>query len=1085
MIAMRRLWWGWGSVAGAAAMLLTGAAPAAAQYFGQNKVQYRTFDFKILQTEHFEVYYYDQERPAALDAARIAERSYARLTRVLHHQFQGRKPILLYASHSEFQQTNAINEDLSEGTGGVTEFFKHRMVLPFTGSYADLEEVIQHEMVHQFQYDVFSRGRIGGGVQTLISVNPPGWYMEGMAAYLSRPGIDPETAMWLRDAALEGELPTIDQLTYDPNIFPYRFGQALWAYVGEKWGDEAIGEILQASVSAGVEGAFKRATGLTLEQLSDEWRDAVQSTFLPQLADHYRARRIAQPVLNRKRSQGTLHLGPALTPDGRDIAYFSEKNNFFIDLYLADAETGRVKRRLVKSVLSSNYESLRFINSVGSFSPDGRYFAIAAKHKDRDDLVVLDVKRGREARRIKVPLNGLTTPSWSPDGRQLVFTGYDGGLSDLFVINADGTDLRRLTNDKYADFHPAWSPDGKTIAFTTDRGPVTDFSMLRIGNLRLALYHLDTGVIELLGHMDQGKNINPVWAPDGSALAFVSDRTGISNVYLYDFGDGNVYQLTDVYTGIQGITQLSPVLTWARQADRLAFVYYENGRFDVYAVDNPRSLKRQPAPDMHAPVTVSLLSVVRHDTTRSATATASTAATATTKSPPPSQDAASMYRSPGGFRPSAAPQPAETTGTATPVSVRTLLDSAGLALPDTSEFTFRPYRVRFSPDFVARPTIGYERDNFGRGFFGGTAISLSDMLGNHTMVFSGAVNGRLSEAQVLGAYINQSHRLNWLAGVSQDPFYFYAPSSIDVVDTGNPGGADSTVLFTTRLRRFVIRDVFGQAYYPFSRFRRVELGLHAVNISDATLELTDVYDNQRGYQGTTFNTVQGRSIGYVQPSIALVHDNTLFGYVGPFAGARSRFQVSPTIGTWKFTAGLGDWRRYFFARPFTLAMRGLFFGRFGRDADLFPIFLGSTELIRGYTAGSFRSNECVAAVSTNSQTGCAELDQLIGSRIAVANIELRFPLTRSLVFGFLPLGLPPIEGALFYDAGVAWYGSSTLKSSRSGNENPSQVRTPLRSYGGSIRANLLGFLILRFDYTKPLDRARKKGYWTVSLGPTF
>src|SRR2546430_5317625 len=92
-----------------------GAAPLVAQYFGQNKVQYQAFDFRIIQTEHFEIYYYPAERTAALDAARMAERWYARLSRILHHQFQGRKPIILYASQSDFQQTNTTTEDLSEG----------------------------------------------------------------------------------------------------------------------------------------------------------------------------------------------------------------------------------------------------------------------------------------------------------------------------------------------------------------------------------------------------------------------------------------------------------------------------------------------------------------------------------------------------------------------------------------------------------------------------------------------------------------------------------------------------------------------------------------------------------------------------------------------------------------------------------------------------------------------------------------------------------------------------------------------------------------------------------------------------------
>ena len=1061
----------------AAALALFGAAPLAAQYFGQNKVQYQAFDFRIIQTEHFEIYYYPAERTAALDAARMAERWYARLSRILHHQFQGRKPIILYASQSDFQQTNTSGgEEVPEGVVAFTEPFKHRMVIPFTGSYADFEHVMGHEMVHQFQFDVFSRGRIGG-VQTLANINPPLWFMEGMAEYLSLGPIDNHTAMWLRDASLEGHLPTLQQLTYE-EVFPYYFGHAMWAFIGEKWGDEAIGQILQASVSGGgVEGSFKRTLGVTLDDLVSQWRDAVQTTYLPQLADHYRARRIAQPLLTQKRSEGTLHLAPALTPDGRQIAYFSEKNSFFVDLYLADAETGKVLRRLVKSTLSSNYESLRFINSAGSFSPDGRYFAIAAKRKDRDDLVILDVQKDEEVRRIPLPLNGLTTPSWSPDGKQLVFTGYDGGVTDLFVVNADGSKLHRLTNDKYADLQPSWGPDGKTIAFATDRGPATDFDTLTFGNLRIALFHLDKGTIDVLGHMDQGKNINPAWAPDGRSLAFVSDRSGISNIFLYDFGDANIYQLTDMYTGVSGITPYSPCLSWAHEADRLAFAYYEEDEYNVYAVDNPRSLKRKPYQAPAVPPVTSLLAAERRALAGPTTVAAAAAAAA--PADPGPRAGTSVYRSPTGFRASGTtPQTSDSGAAPAPISVKTLIDSSP-ALPDTSEFTFKAYHTRFSPDYVARPTIGYERDNFGRGFFGGTAISLSDILGNHTLVFSGAVNGRLSEAQVLAAYINQAHRLNWAFGGSQDPLYFYQPTLFQ----SDPSNANN-IIVTQQTERFVIRDVFAQSFYPFSRFTRVELGGHFTNISQALLQqafLVRRADQALLGVGEPV-TVSGPSISYYGPQVALVHDNSLFGWVGPFAGSRWRFEVSPTFGSWRFTQGLADWRRYFFARPFTLALRGLFFGRFGRDADLFPQFLGSTQLIRGYTAGSIINNECLAAT-----TSCPELDQLIGSRLAVASAELRFPLTRSLVLGFLPVGLPPIEGAIFYDAGLAWDSNSKIVGSRSASQaaQADVYRAPLRSWGGSIRLNFLGFVVLRFDYTKPLSRPHDNPYWTVSLGPTF
>src|SRR3989442_1431940 len=1054
-----------------AALALCGAPRWAAQSCGRNRVQYRAFVLKIIKPDHLEFYYYPAERRAALAAARMAERWYARLSRILHHQFQGRKPIILYASQSDFQQTNIT--DVFEGLQGSTDFFKHRMVLPFTGSYPEFEHVIGHEMVHQFQFDEISRGRIGAGVQTLVNANLPLWFMEGMAEYLSIGPIDPLTSMTLRDASLEGHLPTIEEMTYDPRIFPYHFGHALLAYVGEKWGDEAIGQILQASVSSGVEGGFKRALGVTLDDLSSEWRDAVQTTYLPQLADHYRARRIAQPLLTEKRSEGMWHLAPALSPDGRDIAYFSEKNSFFVDLYLADAETGRVKRRLVKSTLNSNYESLRFINSAGSFSPDGRYFAIAAKRRDRDDLVILDVKKDEEVRRIRVPLNGLTTPAWSPDGKQLVFTGYDGGLSDLFVVNSDGTKLPRRTHDKYADLEPSWSPDGKTIAFVTDRSPANHFEALKFGNLRIALVHLDNGSIDILRHMDQGKNINPAWAPDGRSLAFVSDRNGISNIFLYDFANGNIYQLTDGFTGGSGITPNSPCPSWAHEADRLAFAYYEDGEFNVYAVDNPRSLKRQPYQAPAAPPVTSLLAAQRRALGGPTATLASTAAPA--HSGP--RAGTSVYRSPAGFPASGTtPQTSHTGAAPAPVSVKSLLDSSP-ALPDTSEFTFRPYHTRLSPDYVARPTIGYERDNFGRGFFGGTAISLSDILGNHTMVFSGSVNGRLSEAQVLAAYINQAHRLNWAIGGSQEPLYFYLPTLVQ--STTDP----STVILTPRLERFVIRDVFAQGYYPFSRFTRVEIGGHFANITQDTLRQDYLVDRGSGAVLGIQDPVTGSgpSVSYYGPQLALVHDNSLFGFVGPFAGSRWRVEGSPSLCAWEFTAGLVDWRRYLFARPLTLALRGLFFGRFGRDGDLFPQFLGNTSLMRGYTAGSLINNECLAATTS----GCPELDQLIGSRFAVANAEVRFPLTRSLVLGFLPVGLPPIEGAIFYDAGLAWDSNSKLVWSRSSDQDPETVRAPLRSWGGSIRMNFLGFVVLRFDYTKPLSRPHDNPYWTVSLGPTF
>ncbi|HEX7337536.1 MAG TPA: DPP IV N-terminal domain-containing protein [Gemmatimonadales bacterium] len=1062
----------------ALALLLLVPGLLSAQYFGRNKVQYSSFDFKVIQTEHFDVYYYERERVAAMDAARMSERGYARLSKVLNHEFRERKPIILYASHSDFQQTNALGQAPGEGTGGVTDFQRNRAVMPFTGSYDEFEHVLQHEMVHQFQYDTWARGRAGSGLSTLIAINPPLWFAEGMAEYLSLGPINPETAMWLRDASLEGTLPTIEQMTLDPyKYFPYRFGHALWSYIGERWGDEAVGAILKGTLAGGIDGAFRRTIGLTLDQLSTQWRDAVQKKYLPEIGARAKARAVAQALLTERRSEGTLHLAPALSPDGSKVAYFSEKDFYFVDLYLADGNTGRVQRRILKSGISSNYETYRFINSQANWSPDGKFLAFAAKRGARDVIVVVDVDRNKEVKRIELKLSGVTTPSWSPDGKQLVFTGYDGGLSDLFVVSRDGSGLRRLTQDKYADLHPVWSPDGKTIAFATDRGRETNFQTLAIGNMRIALYDLDTGSIEVLNRMERGKNVSPQWAPDGQSIAFVSDRNGVSNIFLYDLPEKSLYQLTDFYTGAQGITPLSPVLSWAQQADRLAFVYFEKGKYDVYSLSNPRALKRQPY-RREAPDSSGLLA-----STTPALPDTAPAVQVREDARPQVGEGGSIYRTPQGFRSSSeVGRTGDTAFVAPPVSIAALLDSASYSLPDTSEFTIKDYRVRFSPDYVARPSIGYARDNFGRGFFGGTAVSLSDILGNHQLIFAGYVNGRISEAQVLAAYANLSHRINWVAGISQDPYYFLEPSEVRV---GEPSPTENT--FVTNVRRLVVRSAFGQAYYPISRFRRIEGSLRVANVDDALLSILEPYNPVFGNatEDPTLETNNRPGVNYLQPSTALVFDNSLFGYTAPFYGRRYRLELAQTLGDWKFSQVTADYRRYDgIIGPIVFATRLLYFGRIGRDADRFRIFGGSMELIRGNTSGSYRRNECLNANDAGTQTGCAELDRLVGTQIGVASAELRFPILTPQ-FGFLPDAFPPIEGAIFYDVGVTWDENSTIRWDRRPGDDVLRVRTPSQTIGFSIRTNLFGFAVARVDYSIPQERRAVKGLWTFSLGPAF
>ncbi|HEX4931881.1 MAG TPA: basic secretory protein-like protein, partial [Gemmatimonadaceae bacterium] len=329
--------------AAALASLVPGRAAHAQQmYFGQNQVQFDKFRWKVLETEHFLVHYYPEEEAIIKDAARMAERSYGRLSRMLNHQFREKKPLILFRSRTDFGQNN-VTGDLGEGTGGVTEALRHRILLPFTGDFKTFEHVLAHELVHAFQYDIFARGRAGGGLQTLQQVQPPLWFMEGMAEYLSLGPGHVLTQSWVRDASLNGNLPTIEQMTFRPDLFfPYRYGEALWEYIGGRWGDDVIGEIMNAVPNVGIERAFKRELGLSLEELSDEWREAMQVKHLPQVATLDRARKFAEPLLNARKSGGfsQLFIAPAFSNDGKYIAFISQgsflRGEVFPDLWLGD-----------------------------------------------------------------------------------------------------------------------------------------------------------------------------------------------------------------------------------------------------------------------------------------------------------------------------------------------------------------------------------------------------------------------------------------------------------------------------------------------------------------------------------------------------------------------------------------------------------------------------------------------------------------------------------------------------------------------------------------------------------------------------
>jgi Tol biopolymer transport system component len=957
------------------------AGAASAQYFGQNKVQYRTHEFRVLQTEHFDIYFHQSREEAVEVAGRLAERWRRRLSTIFGFELSGRQPIVLYSSKPDFDQTSVVSGLIDGGTAGLTEPTRRRIALPFAASLADTDHVLGHEIVHAFQFDLLTTASpsVGGQDGEPLAL----WVIEGLAEYLTLGPVEPHTAMWLRDAVRRRALPRVADLG-KPEYFPYRWGHAFWAYVGAHWGDRTATHLFSVAVLVGMRSAMETVLGITTEEFSERWHEELRATYPP-----VPSAAVGTHIAGAKPVGGSVNVGAAISPDGRWVAYLTERL-FGVDLVVADAKTGTVAATLTDTAADPHYSSLQYIGSAAAWGPDGRRLSIATLTSGRPALSIFSWPGGRREQDVVIDgVDEIFGPAWSPDGRAVAFSGMSQGATDLFVFDLERSSLRRLTDDLFADLQPVWSPDGRTLAFVTDRF-TTNLETLTTGQLRLATIDIAVGDVRPIDAFGDGKHISPQWSRDGRTLYFISDSGGGPNVYALDLAQGALARLTEAESGVAGLTASSPALSIAVDADTAAVTVYEAGTFAVHTL-------------------------------------------ALTDGVPASANA----------------------------GARSAPDDA--APPRAESWRVSKYRARLALEDMTEAAFGAGVGMFGATAAGGLALTFADILRTHWLTGAVQVSNpfgagfSLRDVAGYGAYFNQSQRWHWGVAASSVPTFVG-------VRTGLVGDGGLGLFGPFVLVRQVERAVQGAVSYPFSRARRIELNGGFTNLS---------YDEMSGFLfgGSWTQAAAPMTLGQV--GAAFVSDTSHAGATSMVSGERYRLEVSPVAGDLRYLHVNADYRRYLMPSPFyTVAFRALHAGRYGRGADdtrVAPLFLGYPWLVRGFDPGWSAVNECVTVLSA----GCPELDDLLGSRLAVGNVELRLPLLRPFGLSRSMYGPVPVEVAVFADAGVAWQSMRPPKHA-------------VLSAGVTLRTSLLGFGLGQFHIVRPLGPAARGG-WTVrfNLAPAF
>jgi Omp85 superfamily domain/WD40-like Beta Propeller Repeat len=581
-----RAWMGTRRVLVMTLVLLATAGSASAQffpYYGKNKVSYENFTWRVYKSPHFEVYYYPEFEQHLARIVSYAESAYQKVASDLKHEISSPIPLILYKTHSDFEQTNLAGGFVPEQVAAFSEPVRGRMVVPIDEAPDRLQGLITHELTHIFEFDMIPRN--------LVQRQVPLWVDEGLADYM-RGMWDTLDLMTVRDAAVTDQIPKLSRFNeyigFNARLV-YNLGHAAFEFIEARYGKEGIRQFLYTFrkniVGGGLDDIYQQAFRIKPDEFDEAFDRWLKERFKP-FRDKQRPSDYGKDLApDSEKTSYTQVFAFSPSPSGEMLAAVTgNRNEGEADIILLSAKDGSVIKNLTKG-FTGEFEDVELASpsfvagrSI-DFDPKGDTVAFVARRGRRRSLFLASALSGKITKRIPLDLDQVQSPSLLPDRRHALLTALKEGVSDIYLLDLETGTYKNLTQDAFADSDPRISPDGNLVVYTR-----------RIsGHDKLYVFPLADPSRKTQLTFGTHDDVAPSFSRDGRVIWYSSTEDDeIFNVRSLDLKTGVIKQYTDALGGAMAPMEMQPV---GHGAERVAFISYFKGEYKLQSIETAEPLK--------------------------------------------------------------------------------------------------------------------------------------------------------------------------------------------------------------------------------------------------------------------------------------------------------------------------------------------------------------------------------------------------------------------------------------------------------------------------------------------------------------